>query len=216
MRSVEEEQGRAQSKPTHASGHSEQVRHRAAPTFQSGFYFLKACSPFSVPLEELNLKTESLRFASPGAHTPQIDGQLACHRHNSFFAGSSGGNRASALRTAFGKDLPPFDDRLVIRLEADQSPGQFHQGSAQAWVTVFGHAALQPGIATRVLARAKTGVAGNLTTIIEPAPIADLPIDHYTGHFSQTARLVGSGSALQLQRHCADLFLEGKQNGLAV
>src|SRR6267143_4495736 len=50
MRSVEEEQGRAQSKPTHASGHSEQVRHRAAPTFQSGFLFPQGvfsflCSP---------------------------------------------------------------------------------------------------------------------------------------------------------------------------
>jgi hypothetical protein len=30
-------QGRAQSKPTHAKAFSEQVRQRAAPTFQSGF-----------------------------------------------------------------------------------------------------------------------------------------------------------------------------------
>jgi len=28
----------------------------------------------SVPLEQLNLKAESFRFASPGAHKPQING----------------------------------------------------------------------------------------------------------------------------------------------
>jgi hypothetical protein len=37
--SVEEEQGRAQSKPTHAKEHPEQVRQRAAPTFRSGLMF---------------------------------------------------------------------------------------------------------------------------------------------------------------------------------
>src|SRR6267143_3622576 len=194
MRSVEEElEGAPNLSPRTRAGIRSRLDTGQRPRSKVVFYFLKVCSPFSVPLEQLNLKTESFRFTSPGAHTPQIDGQLACHSHNSFFAGSSGGNRASAVRTAFGQDLPPFDDRLVVGLEADQSPGQLHQGSAQARVTVFGHAALQPGIATRVLARAKTGVAGNLTTIIEPAPIADLPIDHYTGHFSQTARLVESG-----------------------
>jgi hypothetical protein len=41
---------RAQSKPTHAKGISEQVRHRAAPTFQSVFIFSKRVL-LSVPLE---------------------------------------------------------------------------------------------------------------------------------------------------------------------
>jgi hypothetical protein len=102
---------------------------------------------FSVPLEQLNLKTESLRFAAPGAHTPQINGQLACHSHDRFFPCGTCG------QCTLGQDLPPFDDWLVVRLEADQSPSQLHQGSAQARVAVFGHAALQPSIATGVFAR---------------------------------------------------------------
>src|SRR6267143_5320131 len=47
----EELEGAAQSKPTHASGHSEQVRHRAAPTFQSGFLFPFKRVLLSVPFE---------------------------------------------------------------------------------------------------------------------------------------------------------------------
>ena len=97
--------------------------------------------------------------------------------------------------------------RLVVRLEADQSPGQFHQGSAQTRIAVFGHAALQPRIAATVFAWAKTGVAGNLTTIVKPMPITNLPIDHYAGHLAQSTRLVWSGSVLQLQREDGDLFL---------
>jgi hypothetical protein len=75
---------------------------------------------------------------------------------------------------------------------------------------------LQPRIATGVFARAKTGVAGCLTPIVKPAPITDLPIDNDAGHFAQTARLVGSGSTLQLQRESRDLFLERQQEGLAL
>jgi hypothetical protein len=36
------------------------------------------------PSFQLNLQTESLRFTAPGAHTPQIDGQLACHSYDRF------------------------------------------------------------------------------------------------------------------------------------
>jgi hypothetical protein len=46
---LEEEQRRAQSKPTHAKAHSEQVRHRAAPTFQSGFLFPQSVFSFLFP-----------------------------------------------------------------------------------------------------------------------------------------------------------------------
>ena len=164
----------------------------------------------SVPLEQLNHQTESFGFAAPGAHAPKIDGQLTGHRHDGFFAGRSGD------QCAFGQDLPPFAHRLVIGLEADQSPSQLHQGSAHAWVAMLGHAALQPRIATGVFARTKTGVAGYLTPIIKAVPIANLPIDHYTGHQAQSSRLPWIGGALQLQRESCDLFLEREQDGLAV
>ncbi len=125
--------------------------------------------------------------------------------------------RAAPVASApLARICSPFDDRLVVRLEADQSPSQLHQGGAQARIAVFSHAALQPRITTAVFARAKTGVAGNLTTIIKPVPITNLPIDHHAGHFAQSARLVGSRSVLQLQREHGDLFLERQQHGLAV
>src|SRR5205814_10267358 len=74
-------------------------------------------------------------------------------------------------------------------------------------IAVFGHAALQPRIAATVFAWAKTGVAGNLTTIVKAMAITNLPIDHYAGHLAQSTRLVWSGSVLQLQREDGDLFL---------
>jgi len=66
-------------------------------------------------------------------------------------------------------------------LEADQSPSQFHQGSSESGVAVFSHAALQSRIAAAVFAGTQAGVAGNLTTIIEPVPITNLPIDEDAG-----------------------------------
>src|SRR5437867_13124466 len=65
---------------------SGQVRQRAAPTFQSGFNLGRVL--LSVPLEQLNLETEDFWFAAPGAHAPQINGQLPRHRYDSFFARS--------------------------------------------------------------------------------------------------------------------------------
>jgi hypothetical protein len=44
----------------------------------------------SVPLEQLNLKTEDFWFAALRAHPPQIDSQLPGYRHDGFFAGSTG------------------------------------------------------------------------------------------------------------------------------
>ena len=60
--------------------------------------------------------------------------------------------------------------------------GQFYQRRAQAWVTVFGHTALQALAPAGVFAGTETGVTGNLATIVKPAPIADLAVDHDTGH----------------------------------
>jgi hypothetical protein len=72
---------------------------------------------------------------------------------------------------------------------------------------VFGHAALQARVTAGVFARTQSSVAGHLTPIIKPAPIANLPINDYAGHFTQAARLIGSGSTLQLHCESSDLFL---------
>src|SRR5882724_2488078 len=207
--------GRAQSKPTHTKSVRSRLDTGQRPRSKMFLFPFKRVL-LSVPLEQLNDQTESFRFAAPGAHSPQIDGQLASYSHDGFFARRSGGNRTSAVRTAFGQDLPPFAYWFVIGLEADQSPSQLHQGSAQARVAMLGHAALQPRITTGVFAGAKTGVAGYLTAIVKAVPIADLSIDDHAGHSAQTARLVGSGRALQLQRESRDLFLEREQDRLAV
>ena len=125
--------------------------------------------------------------------------------------------RAAPVASApLARILPPFHDRLVMGLEADQSPSQLHQGSSQARITVFGHAALQPRIAAAVFARAQAGVAANLTTIVKAVPVADLSLDDHAGHFAQSTRLIRSGGALQLQREGSDLLLQRKQNGLAI
>ena len=82
----------------------------------------------------------------------------------------------------FSEDLSPFHDRFVIGLEPNQTPGQFHQRSAQTRIAVFGHAALQSRIAAGVFAGAEPGVAGHLAPITEAMPIANLSIDNHTGH----------------------------------
>lgn len=58
-----------------------------------------------------------------------------------FFARCSRGERS------FGQDSPPFENRFVVRLEADQASGQLHQRNTQTRVAMFGHATLQSGVA---------------------------------------------------------------------
>jgi|SRR5258708_1236889 hypothetical protein len=69
---------------------------------------------------------------------------------------------------------------------------------------MFGHATLQARVAATVFAGAEAGITGNLAPIIEPAPIANLPIDHYAGQFAQAARWLSSGGTLQLERELVD------------
>src|SRR5439155_8998797 len=81
---------------------------------------------------------------------------------------------------------------------------------------MFGHATLQPGVAATVLSAAQPSVAGDLPAITEAAPIANLPIDDHAGHLPKPARLFGGSGRLQLKSQRADLFLQHKQDGLAV
>ena len=81
---------------------------------------------------------------------------------------------------------------------------------------MLGHTALQSRIPAGVFARAEPGVAGNLTPIVKPAPIADLSVDDYADHFPQSAWLLWSGGILQLHREGGDLFLQGEQDRLTV
>ena len=92
--SVEEERKGAPNLIRRTRRVSGQVRQRAAPTFQSGFNLSLGRVLLSVPLEQLKDQTESLRFAAPGAHAPQINGQLPRHRYDSFFARCPGSKRA--------------------------------------------------------------------------------------------------------------------------
>ena len=100
--------GAAQSKASLAKG-SGQVRCQARTT--------RSKVSRSVPLEQLNDQTESFGFAAPGAHAPQINGQLACHRNDGFLARSPSGQRT------FSEGCSPFYNWFVIELEADQAPG---------------------------------------------------------------------------------------------
>jgi hypothetical protein len=74
----------AQSKASLAKKESEQVRRRALIATLQAFKDL-------FPSFQLNHQTESLRFAAPGAHAPQINGQLPRHSYDRFFAGRAGG-----------------------------------------------------------------------------------------------------------------------------
>src|SRR5206468_261544 len=74
----------------------------------------------------------------------------------------------------------------------------------------------QARVAATVLSKAESGVTGNLPAVAEAAPIANLPIDDHTGHQAQSAWLVECSGRLQLKSQRADLFLQRKQDGLAV
>src|SRR5260370_11726090 len=96
---------------------------------------------------KLEVKAQLLRAEPAGADAPQIDRQLACDGNDGFFARRTGSERATP------QHLFPFEDRLVIRLEAPESPGQLHQRRPQTRITVVGHATLQSRVAATVLSR---------------------------------------------------------------
>jgi len=51
---------------------------------------------------------------------------------------------------------------------------------------------------------------------VKPLPIADLSIDHDTGHFPQSAWLVRRCSTLQLHGQCRDLLLQRHRDRLTI
>src|SRR5205823_4090522 len=122
--------------------------------------------------------------------------------------------RGACGEGSFSEDLSPFYNRFVIGLEADQTPGQFHQRSAQARIAMFGDATLQARVAATVLSGAEPGITANLASITKAPPIANLSIDDHTGHQAQSTRLLWSGGALQLDREGSDLLLQRHQDRL--
>ena len=113
---VEEELGRAQSKPTHTKSVRSRLGTGQRPRSKMFLFPFKRVL-LSVPLEQLNDQTESLGFTSPSAYAPQINGQLPRHCYDGFFARGAGSKRT------FGQEPLPFEDWFVVGLEADQPPG---------------------------------------------------------------------------------------------
>ena len=102
------------------------------------------CSPRS---DLLNILSELLRIEPAGADAPEINGELARDGYDGFLARSAGSQRT------FAENASPFHDRFVIGLEANQSPGQLHQGGVQSRIAVPGHTALDACLTPRVFAQ---------------------------------------------------------------
>src|SRR6516162_2239874 len=80
----------------------------------------------------------------------------------------------------------------------------------------FLRAAPVASVTAGVFAGAEPGVAGDLASIVKAVPVANLPIDHHTGHCTKAARLVESGRDLQLKSQRTDFLLQRNEDGLAV
>src|SRR5205085_5248021 len=107
-------------------------------------------------------------------------------------------------------------NRSIVWLEANQTPGCFDQGGSKSGITVFGHAALQPGIAATVFPRTQTGITTDAASITEAMPVTDLLIDHHAGESAKTAGLFRVGRGLQLHGQSAHFLFEQKQDRLAL
>ena len=79
------------------------------------------------------MESEFLGRALSGEVAPEIDGELASDGHDGLLACGARGLGSSA------QDLQALGDGWVSGLEADESPGEFDQSGAQAWVPVLGH-----------------------------------------------------------------------------
>src|SRR5262245_28548586 len=128
----------------------------------------------------LRLEAEFFRGALAGVEAPEVDGELAGDRDDGFLACGAGG------LCAFGEDEESFADGRIGGLEADQSPGEFDERGAQAWIAVLGDGAWDPFGAAGVFARAEAGVAADLAAVAEAAPVADFAGDSHGGEFAQT------------------------------
>ncbi len=67
---------------------------------------------------------------SPGAPAPKIHGELPGDGNHRFF-------RAARSCPGIAQHASPFFDQMAVGLPEHHPPGQFHQGGAQAHVTVF-------------------------------------------------------------------------------
>jgi len=95
---------------------------------------------------------------------------MSGYGHDRFLALRAGG------ACSLAKNRQPFLNRWIVRLEADHAPGTLHQGRAQAWITVFGHAARDPLTPAAVFTRTQPGVRTNGPPILKPFPRTNLRV----------------------------------------
>ncbi len=99
---VEEERGRAQSRASNKDVNLVRLDAGSRPTFQSGVSLrvwsvglVPFCSPRMDVLPFLN-QTQLCGLDPAGAEAPEVDRELAGHRHDRFLSGRAGGERAFA------------------------------------------------------------------------------------------------------------------------
>src|SRR5258705_947087 len=113
----------------------------------------------------LELQTKFLSRGSAGGPAPQIDCQAPSSSHN------------EPPFTSFADHSAQFLDRRIVRLPACHPPDHLDKGVTHHRVTTPVNAAFPPPTITVVNAGAQPGVTGNLTTILEPVPAADLQFE---------------------------------------
>ena len=113
-----------------------------------------------------------------GGPAPEIDGELASHRDDGFFACGAWSFGAAA------QHLQPLVNGWIGRLEVDEPPGQFDERGAQARVAVLGHGSRDSSTAAGVLPRAEACVAADLTAVLEATPVADFASNDHAGELA--------------------------------
>src|SRR6266481_3346337 len=137
------------------------IRTRAVPKL----VFVAALNAWLRSHSWLDLQTKFLSCGSAGGPAPQVDCQAPSSSHN------------QPSFTSFAYHRLQFLDRRVVRLPACHPPDHLDEGVTHHRVTAPVNVAFPPPTIAVVDSGAQAGVTGNLTTILEAVPTAELQFE---------------------------------------
>ncbi len=136
---------------------------------------------------------------------PEVHSELTSDGNDGLLAlrpGSSG---------SFCQDGEPVLHRVISGLKTHHAPCQLNQNSAQPAISMFCDRTWHAFGPRAILARTEACVTGDLASVLEALPVADLAANDYAAQGAHARGQRGRSRLLQLDSERTNLLIEGEQ-----
>jgi hypothetical protein len=118
---------------------------------------------------------------------------------------------APVARAPFAQDGEPLLHRVISGLKTHHAPCQFDQSGPQPAISMFCDRTRHAFGSGAIFARTEARVTGDLSSVLEALPVADLAANDNAAQGAHARGQCGRSRLLQLDSERANLLIEGEQ-----